>query len=182
MCGCLDTYQLLKDALIECFFWLPASVKFLVVLLETLEMGFPLLSAVIAQLFDAVRVGRWWSDSRTRWKKSERLSVSCYLNLRSDRQFRFADIESISAPAAIIRGIICCCSRHTYRSRAHLVTRRPSLRQWAGSRLSFLQSMKSSLTSLQCSPMKKLADFSGAEVTPSSSMCGWLDGMGAGSM
>lgn len=44
----IDTYKLLEDTLVECLFWLPASVEFLVVLLEALEVGLPLLSTVIA--------------------------------------------------------------------------------------------------------------------------------------
>ncbi len=51
-----DTYKLLKDALVECLFWLPAPVELLVVLLETLEVGFPLLTTAVAQLLDAVVV------------------------------------------------------------------------------------------------------------------------------
>lgn len=78
------TYQLLEYALVECLFWLPAPVEFLVVLLKTVEMGFPLLATVVAQLVDPVkrhavidRVGRCLHGHERRCnEKKGKLSVS----------------------------------------------------------------------------------------------------------
>lgn len=60
------TYELFEDTLVERLFWLPAPVKLLVVLFQTLEVGFPLLTAVVAQLLDPV-----WSISKSGFKRRE---------------------------------------------------------------------------------------------------------------
>ena len=58
---------------------------------------------------------------------------------------------------------------------------RPSARQCSGARFSALQSIKSSLYSLQYAPMKNAALFSGPLVTPSSFTFGTCAGIGVGS-
>jgi len=63
----------------------------------------------------------------------------------------------------------------------HRVTFRPSFKQCSGRRFSDLHNMKSSLKGLQYAPMKKAADFKGADVVPTSWTSGIVVGRGFGS-
>ena len=100
----------------------------------------------------------------------------------------------------ILRKLVTDCQteKHAHRSLAQRVTLLPSFRQCSGSRLSFLQCIKSScgnkvskmvhwlqrcipLYFWQWAPIKKAALFKGALLTPSSSTFGTWSGIGAGS-
>ena len=139
---CPDTYELFEYALIQCLFWLPALVELLVMLFETLEVGLPLLAAVVTQLLDT-DAGQCVDMSGPRRQLMQRsllakpmqrrcfvrhLERSRFASALSHRQKPQAEQQQLSlalSASSLLRSLCGC----TYRSRAHLVTRRPSFRQ-----------------------------------------------------